>query len=339
VEVSPAGHTSVSSSTSLAVAISSVTPGGDKGAANASGDARLCASGSNRAPTVDAAGQTEGTIPATEKGSLGHAAPEVNVPSQALEDLTRMGAEAEHLEEIKRDGAGPDPVPMDIEPAPSEAEGPSIKRSSLAGKVAYSLPPSLQSSAPPSGSLRTLVKEAIRASPRRQLFRSEICDYISTVYPFYKRDDVSFTNYVSKILCKSGFTKIPTGDWKSLWGLQEGVRQSSSEAQSHVHDGSLSQAAHPRISAKNIRELITKAIEAAPQGALNLQEIQTFIAQTYPSGGDPNLQVELRGKISKVLSKSFRRVARSPGRRKSGNLWALKADAVSIFRPTLEATF
>lgn len=103
--------------------------------------------------------------------------------------------------------------PGPMEPLPSEEEY---------DKLPYKLPPGPYSSSKPDMSYAALVGQAILSSPDHRLTLQEIYDWITIVYPHYKRGETTWMNSIRHVLSTTAcFRKVPRDRsiGRTLWAI------------------------------------------------------------------------------------------------------------------------
>ncbi|KAI0328703.1 hypothetical protein GY45DRAFT_1254405 [Cubamyces sp. BRFM 1775] len=88
----------------------------------------------------------------------------------------------------------------------------------------YTLPPGPYSTAKPELSYAAIIGQAILASPRHALALQDIYEYITTVYPYYKRGEPTWMNSIRHALSTMAvFRKVPRerSEGKSLWAIYD----------------------------------------------------------------------------------------------------------------------
>ncbi|KAJ8490230.1 hypothetical protein ONZ51_g2443 [Trametes cubensis] len=88
----------------------------------------------------------------------------------------------------------------------------------------YTLPPGPYSSAKPELSYAAIIGQAILASPKHALALQDIYEYITTVYPYYKRGEPTWMNSIRHALSTMAvFRKVPRerSEGKSLWAIYD----------------------------------------------------------------------------------------------------------------------
>jgi hypothetical protein len=100
-----------------------------------------------------------------------------------------------------------------MEPLPDEEEYDTLP---------FTLPPGPYSPNKPDASYAALVGQAIIASPEHRLTLQEIYDYITIVYPFFKRDEQTWMNSIRHVLSTTVcFRKVPRerSVGRTLWAI------------------------------------------------------------------------------------------------------------------------
>ncbi|OCH96222.1 hypothetical protein OBBRIDRAFT_701924, partial [Obba rivulosa] len=88
----------------------------------------------------------------------------------------------------------------------------------------YTLPPGPYSSVKPDFSYAAMIGQAILSSPPHRLTLQDIYEWITTVYPYYKRGEQTWMNSVRHALSTMAvFRKVPRGrqEGKSLWAIYD----------------------------------------------------------------------------------------------------------------------
>ncbi|EFI27359.1 forkhead box protein I1 [Coprinopsis cinerea okayama7 len=91
-------------------------------------------------------------------------------------------------------------------------------------KLPFKLPPGPYSSKKPDLSYAALVGQAILASPDHRLTLQEIYDYITIVYPHYKRGETTWMNSIRHVLSTTAvFRKVPRDRsvGRTLWAIYD----------------------------------------------------------------------------------------------------------------------
>ncbi|PCH44182.1 hypothetical protein WOLCODRAFT_138811 [Wolfiporia cocos MD-104 SS10] len=86
----------------------------------------------------------------------------------------------------------------------------------------YTLPPGPYSSEKPEFAYAGLIGQAILSSPQHRLTLQDIYEWITTVYPYYKRGEQTWMNSIRHCLSTMAvFRKVPRGraEGKSLWAV------------------------------------------------------------------------------------------------------------------------
>ena len=86
----------------------------------------------------------------------------------------------------------------------------------------FTLPPGPYSTTKPDYSYAAMIGQAIISSPEHRLPLQDIYEYITTVYPYYKRGEQTWMNSVRHALSTMAvFRKVPRGkmEGKSLWAI------------------------------------------------------------------------------------------------------------------------
>ncbi|EMD39220.1 hypothetical protein CERSUDRAFT_93268 [Gelatoporia subvermispora B] len=86
----------------------------------------------------------------------------------------------------------------------------------------FTLPPGPYSSVKPDFSYAAMIGQAIVSSPQHRLTLQDIYEWITTVYPYYKRGEQTWMNSVRHALSTMAvFRKVPRGrqEGKSLWAV------------------------------------------------------------------------------------------------------------------------
>ncbi|KAI0923771.1 hypothetical protein AcV5_009232 [Taiwanofungus camphoratus] len=89
-------------------------------------------------------------------------------------------------------------------------------------ELPYVLPPGPYPTTKPDHSYAALIGQAILSSPQHRLTLQDIYEWITTVYPFYKRDEQTWMNSIRHCLSTMAvFRKVPRGrnEGKSLWAI------------------------------------------------------------------------------------------------------------------------
>ncbi|EED80917.1 predicted protein [Postia placenta Mad-698-R] len=103
------------------------------------------------------------------------------------------------------------PAPMRSSPAPEEHD-----------ELPFILPPGPYCAAKPEFAYAGLIGQAILASPQHRLTLQDIYEFITIVYPYYKRGEQTWMNSVRHCLSTMAvFRKVPRGrnEGKSLWAI------------------------------------------------------------------------------------------------------------------------
>ena len=88
----------------------------------------------------------------------------------------------------------------------------------------FILPPGPYSTVKPDLSYAAIIGRAILASPNHALALQDIYEYITTVFPHYKRGEPTWMNSVRHALSTMAvFRKVPRGraEGKSLWAVHD----------------------------------------------------------------------------------------------------------------------
>lgn len=89
-------------------------------------------------------------------------------------------------------------------------------------ELPYILPPGPYSTIKPDFSYAAMIGQAILSSPQHRLTLQDIYEWITTVYPHYRRDEQTWMNSVRHALSTMAvFRKVPRGraEGKSLWAI------------------------------------------------------------------------------------------------------------------------
>ncbi|KAI0028218.1 hypothetical protein K488DRAFT_89956 [Vararia minispora EC-137] len=266
----------------------------------------IATDGATTIPAPAEAHRTPGTPPSATKPS------DVFFEDDSSSTPAETIGTAEKAAHINKEADQDAPITMDVDTSNSPVDGmdvdqggpPSSTITPNSNNLPYILPAGPFRAQEPFKSMRDLVKEAISASPDHRLFVQHICQYISTVHPFYSASDPSFRKAVSRALSKY-FTKFPREKGPSLWGLKDETQTNSAlSLMEDVREASCALAGFteasdsketpgspytlppgPYLDAEPAAPMVTlvqEAIHASHEGSLPARDIASYIRTVYP---------------------------------------------------------
>lgn len=141
-----------------------------------------------------------------------------------LRDTTRTPTSGRHIYSLNAPSSGgstPASSPARVVNIVS-SPGPMRSAEDELDELPYALPPGPYSTVKPDYSYAALIGQAILSSPRHRLTLQDIYEWISTVYPHYRRDEQTWMNSVRHALSTMAvFRKVPRirAEGKSLWAI------------------------------------------------------------------------------------------------------------------------